>query len=100
MESWSQSNVLPIIFRLIAEAFTRQSGFAPSPEIVKLMLSDPEGREAVDWACKGGRDKTPEWVAQNMVAWFGQRITIGTSDWADRVDRVKIHGRWAYKPHG
>jgi hypothetical protein len=62
------------------------------------MLSDPEGREAVDDACKGGRDKTPQWMAQNMVAWFGQRITMGASDWADRVDREKIRGIWAYKP--
>jgi len=100
MKSWSQPDVFPIIFRLIVEASKRQNGFVPSPEIAKLMLSDREGREAIDSACKGGREKTAEWTAQNMVAWFGQLITMGTSIWADRVDRVKIHDVWAYKARG
>jgi hypothetical protein len=66
------------------------------------MLSDPQGRAAVDAACIGEdrEQKSPEWMAQNMVAWFGQRITVGQSDWSTRVDRVKIRGVWAYKPRG
>ena len=51
-------------------------------DIRELMLSDPQGRAAVDAACIGedGEQKSPEWMARNRVAWFGQRITVG-HDW-------------------
>ncbi len=42
-------------------------------------------------------DRTADWIAHNMVAWFSQRITVGESDWAARFDREKRNGKWAYR---
>jgi hypothetical protein len=99
MKSWSHDDVFPIIYRLIVDAYARKQTFLPSREIAASMLSDPAGRAAVNSACVGNaRSKDPEWMAHNMLAWFGQRISVGQSVWAAKVDRMKVQGVWAYKP--
>lgn len=38
------------------------------------------------------------WLAHNAVAWFSQHITTGISPWAPEFERVKVQGKWAYRP--
>ncbi len=97
--SWKQADVFPIISRLIIEAHTRSNDFVSAREIARRLLTNAEGRAAIDAARAGGSGQTPEWLATNMVSWFSQRITIGQSDWLDRFERMKIRRAWAYRPH-
>lgn len=63
------------------------------------MLSDLEGANLIKIALEEGDEShTAEWIAHNMVAWFSQRISVGESDWKERFDRIKIDGKWAYRP--
>ena len=42
--------------------------------------------------------KAPRWVANNMVQWFSQWITVGNSDSGDRFERIEVGRVWAYRP--
>ena len=68
-------------------------------QITSSLLSGIEGSTLISAARdKLDEDRTAEWIAHKMVAWFSQRITVGESDWAGRFDRQKIDGKWAYRP--
>lgn len=73
--------------------------FLPHREIVTRLLEDREAKGLIEQAYhQRSGNQSQEWMANNMVAWFSQRITTGRSDWADAFERAKIDGRWAYKP--
>ena len=96
---WKQSDVFPIIARIIGQAYREHQRFITSPEIAARLLQDTEGRNLVEAAGKQQEEKQSlEWLASNMVSWFSQRITVGESDWARGFERTKIDGLWAYKP--
>ena len=68
--------------------------------IVAAVLSDAKGAAIV---LQARRAKPNAWSddrssAANMVAWFSQKITEGTSAWGDLFDREKQGGVWAYRP--
>lgn len=44
-----------------------------------------------------GENQSAEWLANNMVSWFSQRITMETSDWAAAFERTERRP-YAYKP--
>jgi len=95
--SWEQSHVFPIIARVIADTSAARTDYVSAREIAELLLKDPEGRAAIESARPGLPERSDQWIASNMVAWFGQRITTGQSDWAGDFERVKVRGVWAYK---
>src|SRR4051812_23045288 len=97
--SWEQIDVFPIIARIIEEQFAKNADFVEHDEITATLMADSEGASLIAQALQESQEAfTAEWVAHNMVAWFSQRISVGTSDWQDRFDRLKIDDKWAYKP--
>lgn len=97
--TFDQDDVFPVIARLIEARHAQHGGFVTSRELADALIQDSEGRRAVEEAHRRrGGSRSREWIASNRVAWFGQRITIGKSDWAEKFDREKVNRRWAYKP--
>lgn len=97
--SWKQSDVFPIVARIIEQAYHEHRRFITAQEIASRLLQDTEGRHLVEAAQEQQEDKPSlKWLAGNMVSWFSQRITVGESDWTQAFERTKIDGRWAYKP--
>lgn len=97
--TFDQDDVFPVIARLIASRHAQHGGFVTSRELAEALVQDQEGRRAVEEAQRRQDDaKSLEWTASNMVAWFGQRITAGESEWAEKFDREKVDGLWAYRP--
>jgi hypothetical protein len=45
-----------------------------------------------------GRVHSLTWLAHNAVAWFSQYISTGRSLWAQDFERVRVQGKWAYRP--
>jgi hypothetical protein len=54
------------------------------------IITRAQSQQGERWAAKS--------VATTMVAWFSQQITVGKSPWAQRFERIKVDGRWAYRP--
>ena len=97
--TWKQSDVFPIIARIIEQAYQRDQRFVKAQEIATWLLHNSEGRNLVEAAREQQDEKQSlEWLASNMVSWFSQRITVGESDWARAFERTKSDGLWAYKP--
>jgi hypothetical protein len=97
--SWKQADVIPIIVRLIEQAYQEKPGFVTTDEIATRLLRDAEGRHLVELAWDQHKKKQSiDWHARNMISWFSQRITVGESQWSKAFERTKIDGRWAYKP--
>lgn len=98
MSAWKQTDVFPIIAAKIERLSASRPGFVPHDAIVEAVLADPEAAAIVETAHHAEPERSPEWLAHNMVAWFSQRISMGESEWADRFDREFIDGKWAYRP--
>jgi hypothetical protein len=97
--SWKQVDVFPIIVRLIGQAFAERNDYLTSRELAERLARDSEAQSLIEQARRElGSQHSVEWMASNMVAWFGQRITVGESDWSRAVDRTRIDGNWAYRP--
>ncbi|HET6884099.1 MAG TPA: hypothetical protein VFI31_28350 [Pirellulales bacterium] len=97
--SWKQADVFPIIVRLIGQSFSERHDYVTSRDLAERLARDSEAQSLIEVACRElDQQRSVEWLASNMVAWFGQRITVGESDWSRAVDRVKIEGNWAYRP--
>lgn len=95
---WSHNDVFPAVARAIEAINAQQFTYAEHDAIVAHLLNDSEARTYIDAARSAERiDRSSEWIAHNMVAWFSQRITVGDSPWAARFERQKINGKWAYR---
>jgi hypothetical protein len=96
--SWKQSEVFPIIVRLIDQEYQQYQRYIATHEIALRLLQDSEARAIIEAAQQQQDDKQSlEWWAHIMVAWFRQRITVGQSEWQRTFER-KINSQWAYKP--
>lgn len=98
MPNWKQADVFPIIAKTIEDISASTPDFVTHDQIVETLLGDSEAVEIIEQAHCAQPDRTREWLAHNMVAWFSERISVGQSDWADRFEREKIDGKWAYRP--
>jgi len=97
--TWKHDEVFPIIAHIIEQQFQQHQRFITSHEIATQLVQDDAAKSLIQHTqSPQGKDWSPEQLARNMVAWFGQRITVGKSPWAERFERTKIDGRWAYKP--
>jgi hypothetical protein len=98
--AWEHADVFPVIARIIETGSVESgSAYVTHDQITSSLMSDTEGSTLISAARDElDEDRTAEWIAHNMVAWFSQRITVGESDWAGRFDRQKIDGKWAYRP--
>lgn len=97
--SWEHADVFPVIGRIIDTLYATKGDFVTHDEITAALAADAEGMSLINRAQPELQETlTPSWIAHNMVAWFSQRISVGESDWKDRLDRVKIDNKWAYKP--
>lgn len=96
--TFDQDDVFPVIARLIESLHAQHGGFVRSNDLAAALLQDEEGRRAIEEAQRRQDEVKPlEWIASNMVAWFGQRITADASSWSEKFEREKIDDRWAYK---
>lgn len=96
---FNQRDVFPIIARIIKQIYEQRSfGFISHEEISEGLLSDDRGRHEIDLAKGRCPARSPEWLADNMVAWFSQKYTTGDSPYVRRFDREKMRGKWAYRP--
>jgi len=94
--TWKQSEVFPIIARLIGEEHQQHGRFVVAHEIAARLLQDGEARAIVEAARP--QDWSLEPRASNMVAWFSQRFTVGESEWQRAFERTRVDDQWAYKP--
>jgi hypothetical protein len=97
--SWKQADVFPLIADSIREAASDDAGYVSSQNIASRLLQNIQARQIIEAA----QEQLPErpsidWLATNMVAWFSQRITTGQSEWECEFKRIKIDGKWAYRP--
>jgi hypothetical protein len=96
---WSHDDLFPIIARAIDDLHARSRRFVEHDAITAFLLEDSEASNHIAAAQEAGEaERSRDWVAHHMVAWFGQRITVGESEWSSRFERQKINGKWAYKP--
>ncbi len=96
--AWEHADVFPVIARIIESASHARNDFVTHDAISTALLTDTEGAALISAARNDlDEERTPEWIAHNMVAWFSQRITVGASDWSGRFDREKHDGKWAYR---
>lgn len=97
--SWEHADIFPAIARIISNVFATKQDFVTHDEIVDSILSDSEASSLVANAVSQSTEtRTAEWIANNMVAWFSQRITVGDSVWSEYFDRERIDSKWAYRP--
>ena len=98
--SFDQDEVMDVTARLIRElAGDTNSEYVTHDYLVAALLLDSAGSRLVARARElQGDDRRREVIAANMIAWFGQRITVGTSPHARDFERKKIDGAWAYRP--
>lgn len=97
--AWKQVDVFPIVFRLITQAFDERRDYVTSRELAERLALDNAAQSLIAQARSELDDQhSADWLASNMVAWFGQRITVGQSDWSRAVERTRIDGNWAYRP--
>ena len=97
--TWKHDEVFPIIARVIDARHKQQQRHVTAHEIADSLLADTEASSIIARAqLQQGSDQSLAWLANNMVAWFSQRITVGDSDWQPAFERTKIDGRWAYTP--
>lgn len=97
--TWKQADVVPIIVRVIEQAYRGHWRLVTFQEIAALLLQDNDGSRSGRRSARTARGKqSREWLASNLVSWFSQRITIDESEWARAFERAKIDDPWAYKP--
>lgn len=97
--TWKQHDVFPIIAQIIEDLHAKEQRYITHDEITDALLQNQEAIAIIEDAQKQRDDeRSTEWIAHNMVAWFSERITVGQSDWDGSLDRTKIDGKWAYKP--
>ena len=105
---FKHDEVFPIIAGAIEDHCRKSSSYMAHEDIVAALLGDPEGSRLVDWARerakferdRKSRDWTREQWADNMVAWFSQKIAVAQSIWRHRFERQRIDRKWAYKMCG
>jgi hypothetical protein len=95
---FTHDDVFPVIERLIREQFQKTRDYVSHAELTAALLSDEMGRKLIAIAKLRGNDWSDQDWANNMIAWFSQRITRGNTDYTGLFTRAKIKGRWAYKP--
>jgi hypothetical protein len=96
---WSHDDLFPIIAQAIDDLYAQSRRLVGHDAIAAFLLKDSEASNHIAAACEASEtERSRDWVAHNMVAWFGQRITVGESKWSNRFERQKINGKWAYKP--
>src|SRR6478609_4413428 len=97
--TWKHDEVFPIIAHIIEQQFQQHQRYITSHEIAAQLVQDDAAKPFIQHAqSQQQKNWSPERIATNMVAWFGQQITVGKLPWKDQFERTKIDGRWAYRP--
>lgn len=99
MSRFSHEDAFPLIARLIRERSAREGGFVSHDELVDALMADPSGAKLIEAAAAYPENKWSafQW-ASNMVAWFSQRITQESSDYAAEFERESRPDGYAYRP--
>jgi hypothetical protein len=95
---FSQGDVFPVIARLIVEINLKHARFVTHDELTLSLEADNRGRHLIDMAVGRCPSRSREWMADNMVAWFSQKITVHESPYERRFARQRIDRKWAYQP--
>jgi len=95
---FKQSEVFPAIAKAIRTVHETTREFVTHDRLVEALMDDPVIRITLDAAPKRGCLLSGRALVSNMVAWFSRRITAKTSKYQHDFERVKLAGKWAYKP--
>jgi len=95
---FSHGEVFPVIARLINEISASRSGFVTHDELAQALEEDTRGRHQIDMAVGRCPTKSREWLADNMIAWFSQKITVHETPYEHHFERQRIDRKWAYRP--
>jgi hypothetical protein len=96
--SFRHDEAFPVIASVISRLALGRSDFVTHEQIVTGLVGDAVGSHLLARALQHAKWETAKHAAANMVAWFSQQITIGTSPWTEYYSRKKIGGAWAYRP--
>src|SRR5947207_15897192 len=97
--TWKHHEIFPIVAHIIERLYRGDQQYVPAREIASELLRDPEAMAIITRAqSQQGERSSAERLANNMVAWFSQQITVGNSPWSHRFERIKTDHRWAYRP--
>lgn len=88
----------PVIGDLIHQLSGTEGRWVLHDELTAALLADRRFAEhlAARAASKADR-KRPEWYAAAAIAWFSRQFTASTLPGADRFEREKAAGTWAYR---
>jgi len=97
--TFDQEEAIAVTARLIPLLAGDPPAFVSHKQLVAAYLADSAGSRLVARARELQTDsRSREAIAANMIAWFSQHITVGTSPYARDFERQKIDGAWAYRP--
>lgn len=86
--TWEQADVFPVIAEVIREMHGRSGQPVAADKIAEGLLNRVDGQSLVNAAHSlQVKQRTHEWLAGNMVAWFG--IRTGKSDWGPEFEYAK-----------
>lgn len=91
---FSHADVFPIIAEIIESLSGPSRDYVTHDRIVEAMLQHPKARLVLD-NCP--EDKTREWWALDMVAFFSKVYTEGRSAWSSQFERTEIDEKYAYR---
>ena len=93
-------NIFPLIADAIRRIFKSNGGsWVVHDDVTAALLASAESIALLrDRQQVHGQVHSLPWLAHNAVAWFSQHITTGTSPWAPEFERIKVQGKWAYRP--
>ena len=92
-------DLFPLVAQAIDTACQRTEGFASHEKIVEALLAQPEARQRLeDRASRDPKNKPVTWFADNIVAFFSQRYTVGRlGAYEGSFERRKEKSGWAYR---
>lgn len=96
--AWDHPDVFPIVAEIINNLCQGTDQYVTVREIAPRLLVHPEARARIDEASEQ-LGSSRERIATNMVAWFGQRISVENTHWKDKFKREMIGRRWGYRPN-
>ena len=101
MPSFTHDDAFPVVERLIAAIYQQDKDFVTHGSLVKTVMEDAIGKRLI---ADAARQSSTNWSkanwASNMIAWFSKEASTRRPDVLDRFDRIRILGRYAYKPKG
>jgi hypothetical protein len=90
---FTHAEAFPIVANVIEKYSQTHPDFMVHREIVQALVREPQAQAIAERRL----DKSANWCAGQMVAWFSKVFTDGRSEYDGRFERTKIGSYWAYR---